>query len=292
MANGQELKQALGAEGKRLLEEYDRIADPTVSDWETLRNAISDHLSTQEGVAGAFAGRYDVGSLLTNGGYATPTRTTDPFSGQVVSESEMFSDPGQTRRRMRLEDPFAAFRETVQERFPRFAQAPEAVQRAATAPYSQLYPQYLMTGAFGPQQFQGMPFGDFLSSGYRPTQEGMRHGMSQLFNMITGNMPYPSQTGPSRAAADILGADAQTMFDTALAPFYRQHGPMMGNALMSQLTNMFSNWKASDIGRGLTHTPGEQALAFLQGQDLPYLRNVLPGAMGQYFNVAAPEPPR
>jgi hypothetical protein len=293
MANGQELKQALGAEGRRLLEEYDRIADPTVSDWETLRNAISDHLSTQEGVAGAFAGRYDVGSLLTNGGYATPTRTTDPFSGQVVSESDRALGREQTRRRMRLEDPFAAFRETVQERFPRFAQAPEAVQRAATAPYSQLYPQYLMTGAFGPQQFQGMPFGDFLSSGYRPTAQGMTHGMGQLFNLLTGNTPWGGQPGQVRSVARTLGQDANLVFDTALTPFYQQHGPMMGNALLSQLKDMYSNWQSSDIGRGLDYgTEGQQALAFLQGQDLPFLRNVLPGAMGQYFNVAAPETPR
>jgi len=194
---------------------------------------------------------------------------------------------------MRLEDPFAAFTETVLGNIPQYAQAPQAVQQAARAPYRQLLPQYLIGGAFGPQQFQNVPFGDFLSSGYRPTAQGMRHGMGQLFNLLTGHTPWGGQPGQVRSVARTMAQDPNLVFDTALTPFYQQHGPMMGNALLSQLNDMFTNWQSSQIGRGLDYgTEGQQALAFLQGQDLPFLRNVLPGTMGQYFNVAVPEPPR
>jgi hypothetical protein len=322
MANGQEqsglekLRGALSSDGRDLLDAYTSIASPTSQQWETLVAELTNSINNP-----AFPPS-TVQSILTNSGYPIPSfsdqdriprapqigdstnRTdwspgdsvatrTDPYSFRYVQEDDRALGPGQTRRRMRLEDPFAAFTETVLGNIPQYAQAPQVVQQAARAPYRQLLPQYLIGGAFGPEQYQNMPFGDFLSSGFRPTAQGMTHGMGQLFNLLTGNTPWAGQPGQVRSVARTLAQDPNLVFDTALTPFYQQHGPMMGNALLSQLKDMYSNWQSSDIGRGLDYgTEGQQALAFLQGQDLPFLRNVLPGAMGQYFNVAAPETPR
>ena len=166
MANGQEqsglekLRGALSSDGRDLLDAYTSIASPTAQQWEALVAELTNSINNP-----AFPPS-TVHSILTNSGYPIPSfgpeqaipgaprigdpttrpdwspgdsvaTRTDPYSFRYVPEDDRALGPGQTRRRMRLEDPFAAFTETVLGNIPQYAQAPQAVQQAARAPNRQ-----------------------------------------------------------------------------------------------------------------------------------------------------------